>query len=328
MESCCVVVPRERGEEVRLELAERGLLDDSLEIRVDGDAILIPVDGEVDGGFDGDVDVRRAEFEPRDVQRSPSDILGYEPSFEVVGDVALVEDEPREAADAVVEADNNVRSVYRVDSPVRGRERTRDLVHLAGDDDTEVVHREYGVEIQVDLADVYFSPRLAEERRRVASQVEDGERAFDMFAGAGPYSVALALEGAEVVACDVNPAAVDYLRRNAERNGVSGRVTARHSDAREVAAEIDDVDRVVMNLPHTADDFLGSAFEAAGDSAVLHYYDIRHEDDLFDGAVEAVESAASDAGYEVEVLERVVVRSYAPYDYNVCLDVAVERTSR
>ncbi len=331
--SVAVRVAVEDGEEVRRQLMERDLLDHGLEIQQEDGYIYIPVveePGSTEELKDGDVDfdVVEREFEERETQTKPGDILGYEPSYEVVGDVALVEDEDegQEVADALVEADNNVRAVYRVDSPVQGRERTRKLVYLAGREGTEVVHREYGVELEVDLADVYFSPRLANERQRVRRQVEDGERAFDMFAGCGPYTVALALKGADVVACDVNPDAVRYLRRNVERNGVGDWVEVHEADARDVAGEIQNsADRVVMNLPHTADDFLDAAVEAAADEAVLHYYDIRHESDLFDGAEELVREAADHGGYDVEVLERVEVRSYAPYDYNVCLDVRLTR---
>ncbi len=320
--SRCVEADVEDGERVRQELVEQELLDHELEIQQEEGVIYLPLDSDVSPQAVEEYAVVEREFKRRETRTTPEDILGYQPSYEVVGDVALLEDGEQEVADALVEADNNVRAVYHVVSPVQGRERTRELVFMAGERGTEVVHREYGVELEVDLADVYFSPRLANERQRVRGQVESDERVFDMFAGCGPYTVALALEGAYVTACDVNPDAVDYLKRNIERNNVEERVTVYEADAREVAKQHSgEFRRVVMNLPHTADEFLDSALLAAGDEAILHYYDIRHESDLFDGAEEAIQEAADAAGYDVEVLERVNVRSYAPYDYNVCLDV-------
>jgi len=47
-----------------------------------------------------------------------------------------------------------------------------------------------------------------------------------MFAGVGPFVVPFAKRGAECVGCDVNEAAIEYLRENAERNGVTDRITA------------------------------------------------------------------------------------------------------
>jgi tRNA (guanine37-N1)-methyltransferase len=316
--SKAVRAPREEGEETRQRLDEEGVLDRDLRIQEEDGYLYIPVSDEP---AEGDVEVR--DFEEREGQKTPADVLGYEPSFEVVGDVALLEpDEGGEAGRAVVEADNSVETALRIESAVKGEERTRELGHVAGEERTETVHREYGREFIVDLSDIYFSPRLAEERERVASQVEGDEKVFDMFAGVGPFTVAVAGRGADAVASDINEEAVEYLLRNAERNNVGERVTVYNADAREVVSETNvDADRVVMNLPHTANEFLDVACESLGDDGgVVHYYDIRHEDDLFEGAVEEMREVADRHGYDVEVLETVVVRSYAPYDYNVCID--------
>lgn len=321
MESLCVRVPREEGEETRQRLADEGVLNRDLRIQQEDGYLYVPVTDVPDGiGFD----TERREFEERETQTDAADVLGYEPRFETVGDVALLEpEEDDEAGEALVEADNGIVTALRVESKVEGDERTRRMSYVAGEEKTTTVHREYGREFVVDLTDVYFTPRLAEERERVASQVNGGETVFDMFAGVGPFAVAAAERGAHVVASDINKRAVELLRENAERNNVSERVEAYNEDAREVAklvAEEGGADRVYMNLPHTADEFLDAACEAARSGCVVHYYDIRHEDDLFGGAVKEIRAVAEKAGYEIEILDKVVVRSYAPYDYNVCID--------
>ena len=320
----CVRVPREKGEETRQRLADEGVLNRNLRIEGEDGFLYIPIhEPPVSGNDDTVVETR--DFDVRDTETDASDILGYEPRFEIVGDVALLEpEEDAEAGDALVEADNGIVTALRVESPVEGDERTRRMSHVAGEEKTMTVHREYGREFVVDLTNVYFTPRLAEERERVASQVRENETVFDMFAGVGPFTVAAAEKGAKVVASDINPRAIELLRENAERNNVVERIESYNDDAREVArivAEEGGANRVYMNLPHTADEFLDSAMDALRDEGgVIHYYDIRHEDDLFEGAVEEIRRAAEEADYDVEVLERVVVRSYAPYDYNVCLD--------
>jgi tRNA (guanine37-N1)-methyltransferase len=218
-----------------------------------------------------------------------------------------------------------VKTVLNRSSKVKGELRIRDWEVLAGDG-TETVHREYGCEYALDLADVYFSPRLSTERHRVAEQVEPHERAFDMFAGVGPFVVPFAKRGATVVGVDLNDRAIEYLRGNAERNGVTDRVTAIAGDVRDVAPEYADwADRIVMNLPHSADEFLDSAVTIAGDECVLHYYDIQHEDDRFGPGERAIRAAADPAGYDVTVETRHTVRSYAPHEYNVCLDVRLSQ---
>jgi len=56
---------------------------------------------------------------------------------------------------------------------------------------------------------------------------------------------------------------------------------------------------------------------------IIHYYDIREEDDLFDGAEEIIKDAASARDMTVRVLDQRIVRSYLLHQYNVVLDVEV-----
>jgi tRNA (guanine37-N1)-methyltransferase len=341
MDVACVRVPRERGEATRRQLADAGLLDHDHEITHEDGTLYIPVTdaeaaasvvrGDGDETDDADPAVEVRDLPARETQQLPDDLLGFEPSYERLGEIVILdEDDPdraREIADAMVASDIPVETVVNRASKVKGDLRVRDWDVLVGET-TEAVHREYGCEFLVDIAEVYFSPRLATERHRVVQQVEAGERAFDMFAGVGPFAVPMAKRGAEVVGCDLNPVAVEYLRENAERNGVAERVTGLAGDVREVAADWTDwADRLVANLPHSADEFLDTAVALAGDDCILHYYDIQHEDDLFGPGERAIRQAVADAGdeYEVEVLTRHEVRSYAPHETNVCLDVALSR---
>ena len=393
MEVPCVRVERERGEETRRRLADADLVADEWEIEVADGWLYVPVTDAA--AVPEDLTVVSRDVGERDTQDTPADLLGFEPSYERLGDIAILdEDDPdraREIADAVMASDLPVKTVVNRASKVKGELRVRDWEVLAGDG-TETVHREYGCEFLLDVAEVYFSPRLATERHRVAEQVGEGprpsenassarhersegldeangeavsrddprasgERALDMFAGVGPFVVPFAKRGAEVVGVDLNERAVEYLRENARRNGVEDRVTAISGDVRdvvsgssdesdgvstsevsrgssrpegsdgvrEVAPDYEDwADRVVMNLPHSADEFLDTAVTLVGDECVLHYYDIQHEDDPF-GPGEAAIRAAAEPEYEVEVETQRVVRSYAPHELNVCLDVRLSR---
>jgi len=336
MEQPCVRVPRESGEATRRALAADDLVDRGREIVVEDGWLYLPV---VDAAaVPDDYEVVDREVPRRERQRSPEDVLGWRPTYERLGDVVLLdEDDPdraREAADAIVAADLPVRTVLNRASEVRGDLRVREWDVLVTDAapppepdlaPTEAIHREYGHEFLLDVTEVYFSPRLATERHRVVEQAAPGERAFDMFAGVGPFAIPLAARGAEVVAVDLNERAVDYLRENARRNGVAERVTALRGDVRDVAADYPGwADRIVMNLPHSADAFLDTAVALAGDDCTLHYYDIQHEDDPFGPGERAIRAAAGDA-YDVDVENEQVVRSYAPHELNVCLDVRLVR---
>lgn len=322
----CVRVERADGEQTRERLADAGLLDRSHEITTGEGALYIPVSDPATAREGYTVVTHDAPL--RETQTTPGDLLGFDPSYERIGDAVLVdEDDPeraRELADALVASDIPAETVLNRASKVQGRERVREWDLLVGSD-TEVCHREYGCTFALDLAAVYFSPRLATERHRVTEQVTPGEHVFDMFAGVGPFAVPAAKQGGTVVATDINETAVEYLRENATRNGVADSVTAIHGDVTGVAPGYEGwADRVVMNLPHSADGFLDTAVALAGERCLVHYYDMAPEDDRF-GPGERALRAAGAPDYDVTVRTRRTVRSYAPHEYNVVLDALFER---
>jgi len=326
MEVPCVRVPREEGEATRRELAAADLVDEDHQISVADGWLYLPVTDS--DAVPDDFEVVTHSVETRETQVMPADLVDFTPSYERLGEVVIIdEDDPdraHELADAIVESALPVQTVLNRASKVKGVERVRDWEVLVGES-TEAVHREYGCEFALDLAEVYFSPRLATERHRVVEQTEAGDQVFDMFAGVGPFVIPFAKCGATAVGVDINEAAIEYLRENARRNGVEERVTAVCGDVREVAPEYEGwADRIVMNLPHSADAFLDTAVSLAGDDCVIHYYDIQHEDDPY-GPGERAIRAAAEPEYEVTVETRHTVRSYAPHEVNVCLDVRLTR---
>ncbi|WP_424217534.1 methyltransferase (plasmid) [Streptomyces sp. BI20] len=79
---------------------------------------------------------------------------------------------------------------------------------------------------------------------------EKGTRFLEMGCGAGLAAVLAALEGCERVwALDVNPAAAENARRNAERHGVADRVTALTGDLFAPLAPGETVDTIFWNTP-------------------------------------------------------------------------------
>jgi release factor glutamine methyltransferase len=66
--------------------------------------------------------------------------------------------------------------------------------------------------------------------RVVLAEAGPGQRVLDMGTGSGVNAILAATAGAEVLAVDINPHAVDAARANVERNGVADRVTVGESD--------------------------------------------------------------------------------------------------
>ncbi|HPR66613.1 MAG TPA: class I SAM-dependent methyltransferase family protein, partial [Methanothrix sp.] len=218
-----------------------------------------------------------------------------------------------------------VKTVISPITPVEGEYRTRRFTIVAGEEKTATVHKEHGLRYRIDLEKAYFTPRLGTERLRVANLVAPGDVVFDMFAGVGPFALFIAKHGAKVVAVDKNPDAARLLRENAQLNRID-EVEILEGDAGQMAELYENfADHVIMNLPHTASEFLGQAIRIAKDGGVVHYYAIAPEEDLYGRDTAFVEEAALVLGAKVNFLYRGIVRSYAPHQYNIVIDFEVRK---
>jgi tRNA (guanine37-N1)-methyltransferase len=126
-----------------------------------------------------------------------------------------------------------------------------------------------------------------------------------------------------VIAIDKNPVAIKYLKENAKLNKLKN-IELKEGDAREEVVGISDADHVIMNLPHSAMEFIDAALGIMKRGGIIHFYAISHEDDLFEGIFKDIEKHAASAGLQVTSLEKRIVRPYAPYQYNVCIDFRID----
>ena len=144
----CVRVAREAGEETRQRLAELDIVADGHDIVVEDASIYIPVTDPT--AVPDDLAVVDYDAPVRESQTMPADRLDFEPSYERIGEVIVVdEDDPDRAqaiADAIVASDLPVRTVLNRASKIKGETRVRDWEVLAQRDEeserspTEAVH--------------------------------------------------------------------------------------------------------------------------------------------------------------------------------------------
>lgn len=95
-----------------------------------------------------------------------------------------------------------------------------------------------------------------------AAPVEEGVGSVvicDLFAGIGPFAVPAGRAGARVIANDLNPESVHWMRRNARRNRVAQKVAPSCADARALVGDLAAagvcVDDFIMNLPPLGPEF-------------------------------------------------------------------------
>jgi tRNA (guanine37-N1)-methyltransferase len=334
-------VPRRQGERIRRELISAGLFDSSYPILSEAGFVLFPVSG----GF-GEFELVERESARRparhdSLKEALSDFLAPEEldtvigSFDLIGDIAIIEipetlsKHETRIGEALLSVHKNLRTVLKKLSPMEGEFRVRKVKCVAGEDRTTTLYRESGVVMELDVAKVYFSVRLSNERTRIAELVKPGERILALFAGVGPFPLVIARthKDAEIVAIELNPDAVAAMENNIARNKAMN-VKAVPGDARGAVLRdyIGWADRVIMPLPKSAHDFLDVAFAGAKDGATVHFYTFAPIANPLAEAKEKAEAAARAAGVRIEVESWRIVRPYSPQAVQVVLDLIVKKS--
>jgi len=342
MKSQCIKAPKKFGEDIRQACLKKKTLNTDLEIDKDSDYIYIPIKSKLkDKALEKEFQIKYSDYDfavlekvpesYKDVINVPKEVMELLPtSFDIVGNIAVIKIKPDiekykdKIGIAIMKANKNVATVA-MDKGVIGDFRVRDLEIIAGRNITETRHTEYGVEIQIDLAKVYFSPRLAQERYRIAGLVKDGEVIIDMFAGAGPFSLMIAKHAKpqKIYSIDLNPDAIEFLNKNIGGDHINV-IEPVFGDAKYVTTTLEPADRLIMNLPFNAFDFLEEAINAAKESAMIHYFEIV-EDDQIDARVKEITDKGKDMGISLLISEVRKIKSYSPTQTHIGLDIHVSK---
>lgn len=261
--------------------------------------------------------------------------------YDVIGSkgkaIAIIEvrDEDAEAgldkaiAERIMKSNKHIVSVLKKESAREGEFRMREYSLIAGDDNTEVLHMENGYKLLVDPQKAYFSNRESTERMRIALQVQPSEVVMVMFAGIGPYAIAIAKAQPnveKVIAVEINSEAVRYMEHNIRINKLSHKILPVQGDVREACEPwYGKCDRVLMPLPLGAGGFLDIAAKCAKRGAVVHLYGWGNEADgsVYAATEKAIEGFAKKNGMRYEIVGRRRVLPYAPGRYKVCVEFKV-----
>lgn len=278
-----VSVNREDAQDSISILKRMGIIDPSHKIYNTGERVFIPI--------------RSADTIPESVPGTIVDLDGkpkeerlrplVQPgSFDVIGHIAIIKNidgkDYSSKAEEILQTRKSIRTVY-LDMGVKGDHRKRTLELLAGEDLPETLYRENGITLRVNVRKAYFSPRLATERLLISSRIRDGEYVCDMFSGIGPFSISIAKNAkARVLAIDSNCDAVEILRENVKINKLMGTIDAICADSSSEISRHGKFDRIIMNLPHDAFNFIENAYAALNDGGLINYYEINTDEGITD----------------------------------------------
>jgi len=353
-EKPCLQVSKKYGERAIVIVRRIGLLNRELKVEHKQDYLYIPLIREPQKTDLKELEANLPKFKVlqreflEGVERQPQlvDLLGDKlpppllaslpHAIDFVGDIAVVEIPPELeeyktiVGKAILATHKRSSTVLAKSSAVGGEYRVRDFETIAGVKKTRTVHREHGCVFHVDLAKAYFSPRLSYEHNRVASLVEEDETVLDMFAGVGPFSILIAKkhEKVHVYAVDKNPEAIQLLKKNIVVNRVGAKITPIRGEAKQIIAErlSGSTDRVIMNLPEKAMEYVYTACESlTTEGGIIHYYEFTSAPEPLKTAEIRLVEAVKQTNRELkEIFLSRIVRGTAPFTWQVVVDARIK----
>ncbi len=262
-------------------------------------------------------------------------------AFSVLGNIAIInfsdkyKGSKKKFAEKVLK-DTSATTVLEKSGKFAGRLRKMQTKHLVGEKTKEVLYKENDCAFRFNIDDTYFSPRLSNERKEIASKIKKGDEVLVMFAGVAPFSIVIGKKSKakKVYSNEINRKANKYAEKNIVRNKLKDKVELLSGDIRKLVDKIKDglsvkgikvplqFDVIVMPRPQLKDSFLKEAFKLSKKGTRIYYYDFCKIDEI-DNVVAKVLDEAKKAKKKIKIVNVKKAGEIAPYKARIRIDFKV-----
>ena len=258
-------------------------------------------------------------------------------SYDIIGDIIIIKlsndliKYKNDIGKALLKINKNIKTVYNTIS-IYGEFRKRNVEFIYGENRTKTIHKEFGLKFYVDIKKVFFSPRLATERKRVAKLVKPCETVLDMFTGVAPFPIMIAKYAKPeiIYAIDKNKDAIDLAKKNILINKVLDKIEVINIDSKEIyklfRKKNIKLDRIIMNLPFFGYKFFNYAIKILKEYGFIHFYTILDEENI-KRRINELKKIAKKNRYNLESIDMIKIKTYAPREIYICLDITAKKNA-
>lgn len=328
-------VKKENAELVRDKLIQDSVLDLNHKVKRLEKHIIFPITNMVE--YENAVYIE-AEFESYPKQEtdmkeilkkrfSSNELKKLKTSYDVIGTIAIIkipeelQNKKNSIGKAVLKTSPGVKTVLEKADKIDGIHRVPTLAYVCGEKTFETTHIEYGVKVTLDVSEVYFSPRLGNERKRVAELVKPNDNVCVMFSGCGVYNLMIGKysKANSIIGIEINPSGHKYAQINKKLN--------KQTDLKFYLGDVIDVmpsfekrfDKIVMPLPKNSEDYLPLAINSACDGATIYLYKFLDEEEVEEFTNQLLKMN------NVKEIENVeICGDHSPGVHRYCFDIQIQ----
>ena len=218
-----------------------------------------------------------------------------------------------------------IKTVLEKKDRIKGRLRKLSTNFIAGENTKEVLYKENGCSFRFNIDKTYFSPRLSNERKEIASKIKKGDLVLVLFAGVAPFSIVIAKnsKAKKVYSNELNREANKYAELNIKMNKLKDKIELVNGDAKKISSKLNQkFDVIVMPRPQLKETFLDEAFKLSKRGTRIYYYDFCKISDI-DSIVEKVKEEAKKSKKKIKILKVKQAGEIAPYKTRLRVDFQI-----
>ncbi|MBS3149566.1 class I SAM-dependent methyltransferase family protein [Candidatus Woesearchaeota archaeon] len=249
-------------------------------------------------------------------------------SFDVIGDILIFSNIPDELIKKKKEVGNymisklkNIKVVAKKIGIHKGKFRTRKIKIIAGEKRKETIYKENNARLKLDVEKCYFSPRLSNERLRIARSIKKNETVLVMFSGISVYPLVISKNSKAklIYGIEINKIAHKYGEENLILNKAKN-VKLILGDVKKIVPKLKiKFDRILMPLPKEAYKYLDLVDLKLKKGGILHYYDFLKEEEIPQKGLERLKNGL----VSFKLLKYIKCGHLGPGKFRVCFDVKI-----
>ena len=256
-------------------------------------------------------------------------------SFSTLGNLAVInfpfetkQIDKKKFAQEILSKNKNIQTIVEKSRVFKGRFRKMKTKHLAGKKIKEVLYKENNCVFRFNIDDTYFSPRLSNERKEIASKIKFGDKVLVIFAGVAPLPIVIAKnsKASKIYSNELNRLANKYAQLNIKLNKVEHKIELIPGDIKNVAKILKrrnkTFDVIAMPRHRLKSSFLKEAFNLSKKGTIIYYYDFCRIDEM-NKIVEKINLEAKKYKKKIKIINTKSAGEIAPYKIRCRVDFKV-----
>lgn len=253
-------------------------------------------------------------------------------NYDIIGNIAILRNEDLTKDDKLKIAKDllkslNIDTVVERVGNVKGRLRTINVKHIAGKKTLVTEHKENNCRFKLNIESCYFSPRLSNDRKDVASHVKGQDKVLVMFAGVGVYPIVIykLARPKQITAIEISRECCKYFKENLDLNKIpKNRIEIIQGDVKKkINKEIGKFDIIMMARPNLKDTFLEQGLKASKRGTKIFYHGFCRGNEELEELKFKLINEAEKINKKIKIERIVKAGEIAPYKFRWRIEMRV-----